>query len=101
VAAAALLAYCAWALYRLDPKGWWIVLLSSAAATCSAALTFARVDLLEMYRLMGYSPEELAQLAPFVGSFGRVVLPLVAVNAVLWFGYLLYLKKYFRRGRDA
>jgi hypothetical protein len=64
--------------------------------TVSAALTFARIDLLEMYRLMGYSPAELAQLGPFVGSFGRFMFPLMAVNGLLWFGYLLFMKKYFR-----
>jgi hypothetical protein len=98
VAVAALLAYCAWAVYRLDPKGWWIVVVTSAVGTVSATITFARVDLVEMYRLMGYSAEELAQIQPFLGVFGRVLFPLIAANALLWLGYLLYLKRHFRRG---
>jgi hypothetical protein len=98
VAVAALLAYCAWAVYRLDPKGWWTVVVTSAVGTVSATMTFARVDLVEMYRLMGYSAEELAQIQPFLGVFGRVLFPLIAANALLWLGYLLYLKRHFRRG---
>jgi hypothetical protein len=99
VGAAALTAYCARAVYRLDLRGWWVLFVASAMGAVSATLTLARADLLDMYRLMGYSAEELAQLQVFVNPFGRIVVPLTVVNGLLWFGYLLYMRKYFKPQR--
>ena len=100
IAAAALTAYCARAVYRLDLRGWWVLLAASAAGAVSATLTLARADLLEMYRLMGYSTEDLALLQPFLGRYARIFGPLMAVNGLLWFGYLLHMRKHFKRERS-
>ncbi len=97
IAMAALWGYGARATYRLDPRGWWIVVIAFGVWTVSAILTFARVDPLEMYRMMGYSAQELAQLDQFGGVFGRGMLLLMTASAVPWFGYLLFVKRYFRR----
>ena len=45
--------YCARATYQLNVIGWWIVLASFGMIMLSSVLTFTRVDLIEMYRLMG------------------------------------------------
>jgi hypothetical protein len=98
IAMAALWGYCAWATYRLDPKGWWICVVGFGVWTISAVLTFARVDLIEMYRMMGYSGQQLAQMEQFSGAFGgSTLLLLMIMSAVLWFGYLLFVKRYFRQ----
>jgi hypothetical protein len=99
VGTAALTAYCAGALYRLDLRGWWVLFVASTVGAVSATLTLARTDLLEVYRLMGYSAEELAQLQAVVTPFGRAVVPLIVANGLVWFGYLLYMRKYFKPQR--
>ena len=100
VGAAALTAYCARAVYRLDVRGWWILLVASAVGAVSSTLTLARADPLEMYRLMGYPAEELTQIQPFLDPFARILVPLMAVNGLLWCGYLLHMRKYYRRDRS-
>jgi hypothetical protein len=47
----------------------------------------------------GCSLEELAQIRPFIGTFGRFLPPLMAANALLRLGYLLFVKKSCRRGQ--
>lgn len=96
-AVAVLTAYCAWAGYRLDPKGWWVLIVVSIVGTVSGTLTLARTDVFEVYRLMGYTAEEVATLRPILGEFGGLLPVFSAVNALIWLGYLLYVKKYFRR----
>src|ERR1700722_959007 len=52
--------YAAWALYRLDRRGWWVVFVAMTASTLSALITFSRHDVAEMYGLMHYSAQQIA-----------------------------------------
>jgi len=100
-AAAALLvmaaawAYCAWATCKLKPEGWWATVVIFAVSTVSALLTLWRVDLVEIYRLMKYPEEQLAQIQQFGFVTNRCMLAWVAFCSLLMFGYLWYVKKYF------
>jgi hypothetical protein len=93
----ALWGYCTWAIYRLKPAGWWILLISMVALGISSAITFTQVDLMEAYRLMGYPEQQIAQFQKY-NFFNRNFLVLsMSVSLAFMVGYLLYVKKYFRR----
>ena len=96
LAVAALWGWCAWATYRLTMAGWWIVLISYLVMMASAILTFAQVDLMDMYRQMGYPEEQIAQIQQYSFVTGRNLMWLMLFGAVPLVGYLLYVKKYFR-----
>ena len=89
--------YCAWATYKMKPEGWWATVIVFAVTTVSGLITFWRVDLIEMYRLMDYPEEQIAQIQQFSFLTSRDMLLWMAVGSLLMFGYLLYVKKYFRR----
>jgi len=94
---AALLGYAAWSIYHLRVAGWWIVLAVLVVFTISNVITFSRVDLMTLYRHMGY-PEKQLELLEKVNIFT----PAQIVGwSVIWvlpiLGYLMFIKKHFRR----
>ena len=89
--------YCAWATYKMKPEGWWATVIVFAVTTVSGLITFWRVDLVEMYRLMDYPEQQIAQIQQFSFLTSRDMLLWMAFGSLLMFGYLLYVKKYFRR----
>jgi len=94
---AALLGYAAWNIYHLRVTGWWIVVCMLVALTISNVITFSRIDLMALYRTMGY-PEEQLELLEKVNIFT----PAQIVGwSVVWvvpiLGYLIFIKKHFRR----
>jgi hypothetical protein len=87
--------YAAWAIYRLKPVGWWLILVTLIIMTISNAVTFARIDIMEMYRAMGYSEEMLKQIQQF--NFpGRQIVAMTLIGAAVIVGYLLFIYRYFR-----
>jgi len=93
---AALDGYLAVALFRLKPAGWWIAVLTVPIRLFSMALTYARADLMQAYSRMGMSDAELQMLqaSPFFRS--HVILWWSLVSLVIFFGYLLWIKRYFK-----
>ena len=94
---AAVLTYGAWALYKLDRRGWWLIFIALCAFFISNILTYARHDVMELYRLMDY-PEAQIKLIQDTGFFTR--------NGMMWFmlfsmlpllGYLIFMERFFRR----
>ena len=90
-------AWSARALYRLDVRGWWVLVIAICVMSLSHVLTYAQRDLMEMYSLMGLPAQQLEQ-------FKRLNFP--SSNLMLWgslfflvpfLGYLIYLKRFFRR----
>lgn len=92
-----LMAWTAWANYRLEPAAWWVTVALYAVMMLSAALTFARFDLIEMYRQMGVPPDQMAQIEKFSFLRDRSAAWWMLLFAVPFFGYLLWVKRYFRR----
>jgi hypothetical protein len=92
----ALTLYLAWGLYRLQPLAWWIALGTVVLMTLSSALTFLRVDPIEMYRLMGY-PQEMIEQIQRLNFFNGSLIVWVSVGfSAALVGYLLWIKRYFR-----
>ena len=94
---ASLMAWTAWANYRLEPAAWWVTVALFAVMMVSAALTFARIDLFEMYRQMGLPPDQMAQMEKFSFVRDRSAMCWMSLSGVPFFGYLIWVKRYFRR----
>jgi hypothetical protein len=88
--------YAAWAIYRLKPIGWWLTLVTFGVMTISSAVTFSKIDLMEMYRAMGYSEEMLKQIQQVNFFAGSHIVAMTLVGAALIIGYLLFIYRYFR-----
>jgi hypothetical protein len=93
----ALWCYCAWASYKLKPAGWWTIFISFGVVMASGLITYARADLMEMYRLMGYPEQQIEQFQQYSFFKGNNLFWMTAISTVPFFGYLLYVKRYFRR----
>jgi len=88
----------AWLLYRLDVRGWWIIVGIMVFFLVSTILTFMQRDILDMYRAMNFPPAQLDQLAKMDFFKNKpLLLGLAGVFAVPIFGYLLYIRRYFQR----
>ena len=93
----ALWSYCAWAMYRLNPLGWALTVAGLGLMAGSASITFAQVDLIEMYRLMNYSEEQI-RLIQHTGITNSPAMRILMIAGwVPMFGFLLYVKKFFQR----
>jgi hypothetical protein len=93
---AGLWGYSARALYRLQWTGWWLFLVAMCLLSFSAFVTYWQYDLSEMYRLMGYPEQQIAQLQQFNAVFkGRMLAWTTVLFTVPLVGYFLYLRRFF------
>ena len=97
LAIAALWSYAAWLLYKLDVRGWWLVLIALCVGMASALVTFAQHDMLEMYRLMGYPEAQMEQMQKTGLLVGNRMSWLMSFSVVPFLGYLFFVKKYLPR----
>jgi hypothetical protein len=94
---AAVLSYCAWALYKLNRRGWWLIFIALCLFFVSNLLTYARHDVTEMYRLMGYSQAQI-ELIQKSGFFtGNSMMWFALFSALPFLGYLIFIERFFRR----
>ena len=93
---AALDAYLAIALFRLQPSGWWVASLTLPVRLCSVALTYAKADMMQAYAKMGMSDAQLKMLNSNPMFRSHVLLWWSLISMVLFLGYLLWLKRYFK-----
>ena len=98
---AALDAYLAIALFRLQSSGWWIAVVTVPIRLLSMALTFARADMMQAYSKIGMSDAQLKVLSSNPMFRGHVFLWWGLTSMVLLFGYLLWLKRYFKTPASA
>ncbi|MEO6847947.1 MAG: hypothetical protein ABI443_10120 [Chthoniobacterales bacterium] len=92
---AILFGYLAWAVYRLDLTGWWLMLLVFCLFTLAKVITYARNDPMEIYRLMGLPTQSLAQIQ-MMNLFGKGwFLSITLIWLVPVLGYLIYVKRFF------
>jgi hypothetical protein len=90
-------AYLAWALYALRPAGWWAALAWFLVMGASAVVTFARVDLMELYARMGYPEQQLDAIRRMPGLTGANLAAYSAVMFAAMVGYLLWIRRWFFR----
>ena len=89
-------AYCAWGFFKLQPRAWWTLVFSLILLSASTILTYLRKDLDELYFVMGYTDQQIAQLQQFSPLTATTLVwgTIVFTGAVL--GYLVYVRRYFR-----
>jgi hypothetical protein len=96
LAMGALDVYLAIALFRLQAAAWWIAICSLAIRLFSMALTYARADMMTAYSKMGMSDAQLQMMNSSPMLRGHVLLWWSLLSMVFFFGYLLWLKRYFK-----
>ena len=92
---AALDAFLAYSVFRLQRQGWWIGLAGMALGLTSAAVTFRRADLLQAYAKMGWSQGQLQMMSANPGFHSGVYLYLGLGFSVIFLGYMIWIKRYF------
>ncbi len=93
---AALDGYLAVATYRLNITGWWIAAITLPLRLLSMGLTYVKADLMQAYSQMGRSDAELRMLQSSPILRGHIVLWWSLLSLVVFFGYLLWIKRYFK-----
>ena len=86
-----------WWLYRLDVRGWWLILFAMVLFLASSLLTHAHHDISEMYQLMGYPQAQIDQIQKTGLLTGNRMNGMTALCSLPFLGYLLFIKKYLRR----
>ena len=96
LAVAALWVYASWLLYKLDVRGWWLILIAFFVFTLSAVVTYARHDVIEMYRLMGYPEAQIEQIQKIGLMTDHHMTWLTMLFMLPFLAYILFVKKYFK-----
>jgi hypothetical protein len=94
---AALWAYSARLLYKLDARGWWLILVAMVAFVVSALLTYEHHNFIEIYQLMGYPQAQIDQIQKLSLFTGNRMSWVTVVCSLPGLVYLLFIKKYLRK----
>ena len=94
---AAVWGWAGWWLYRLDVRGWWLILIAMVLFTVSALLTYAHHDIIEMYQLQGLPQAQIDQIQKMGLFTGNRMSWFTALFTLPFLGYLLFIKKYLRK----
>jgi hypothetical protein len=100
LAISALWMYSAWTIYHLKVSGWWVVLIVTLLFSVSNLLTFTRVDLMQMYRMMGYPEAQIEQLQRLQFLQSGAMIWMIAGGFLPLVLYLLYVRRFFRKGQS-
>jgi hypothetical protein len=95
---AAIWGMAGWWLYRLDARGWWLILVAMVLFMVSALMTYAHHDILEMYQLQGLPQAQIDQMQKMGLFTGNRMSWFTALCSLPFLGYLLFIKKYLRKG---
>ena len=87
-----------WWLYRLDARGWWLILIATVLFMVSALLTYAHHDIIEIYQLQGLPQAQIDQIQKMGLFTGNRMGWLTVLCSLPFLGYLLFIKKYLRKG---
>ena len=93
--------YLAIALFRLHGAAWWIAICTLAIRLFSMALTYARANMMTAYSKMGMSDAQLQMMNSSPMLRGHVLLWWSLLSMVFFFGYLLWLRRYFKTPSSA
>jgi hypothetical protein len=97
VAMGVLWVWLAWGLYRLNASAWMTTLVAIVLFGISTAVTFMRVDIMDLYRQMGYPEQQIEQIKQFGFITSKTMAVWTVTSFLLILGYLLWIKKHFHR----
>jgi hypothetical protein len=83
-------------LLRVNIVGWWVALAAVVIRVVSAAITYARADLMQAYARVGWSSEKIEAMRNNPLFRANAILWVSLVFMVLYLGFLIWLKRYFR-----
>ncbi len=86
-----------WWLYRLDARGWWLILIAMVLFMVSALMTYAHHDIIEMYQLQKLPQAQIDQMQKMGLFTGNRMSWFTALCSLPLLGYLLFIKKYLRK----
>jgi len=96
VAMAFVFLWLALSWYRLNVAGWWTLVGVMVVFAISNVLTFSRVDLIEMYKNLGYPQAQIDQIQ----QQGWMTKEFMMWSALFWLvpmlGYLIWTKRFFQ-----
>ena len=93
--------FLAISLYRLRVAGWWIAVGALGLRLISSTLTLRHADLLQLYAKMGWSETQLQQMSANPVFRSGTMLWWSLAFAVLFLGYLIWIKRYFAVPTDS
>ena len=96
LALAALDFYLAFALFRLQSSGWWIAVIAAPVRLLALVLTYGRADMMQAYSKMGWSDAQMQMLNSSPLFHSRIILWWGVIFLLVFLGYLLWLKRYFK-----
>ena len=96
VGLAALLLIVAGLMYRLDVRGWWILVVATILFLASRVLTDLRADPLELYRLMHFTQDQIDAISQS-GEARNIPIWIDVVPLIPALAYLFFIRRYFRR----
>jgi hypothetical protein len=86
--------FLAYSLFRLQLTGWWIAVVAVALRWTSAIVTFARGDLLAVYRKMGLPQQQLQLMSANPMLRSTVFEYWTAAFGLMFLGYMIWVKRY-------
>jgi len=84
-----------WKWYRRQIVGWWVLMATLLVLAISGAITFSRIDLMELYEKMGYQQAQI----DLIRRQGIISNRLFLWGPVVWIpflGYLIWVKRFFQ-----
>jgi hypothetical protein len=93
--------YLALAFLRVNPIAWWIAVVAAPVRLVSMAVTFSRADLMQAYAKLGWSDAQIRVLSSSPLFRSHMVLWWSLISSVLFFGYILWIRRYFRISASA
>jgi hypothetical protein len=87
--------YCAWAFYKLERRGWWILVTALVLLSISSAITYSRHDSSELFALMGYPHQQVARMRKLAFFKGQTAAWIAPAAMAPMLGYLIYLRRFF------
>jgi hypothetical protein len=92
----ALMGYVSWGTWRLRIAAWWCAVLSSLIWVASSIVTFARVDLMQLYEKMNFAADQLDLIKQTGLPQNQSMTWFISAWFLGFLAYLLYTKKYFQ-----
>jgi hypothetical protein len=94
VVLAAVWGYAAWALYKLNRIGWWVIVFGIIVFSVSAFVTYSHHDLVELYTRMGYPKSQIDLIQKYRFMNGQTMQWFTLGGTIPFLGYLLFIRRF-------